>query len=188
MITTAILDWERLWAPYDEPIYHEVLAHARPDDVVLEIGAGDLRLARRLAKRARRVYALEVQSPLIARALAAMDDVPDNLEVICADARHTPFPPEVTLGVLLMRHCRHFCVYANKLAAVGCERLVTNARWGFGMEIIHLSAPRVPFDSVPIGWYACWCGATGFIPGPPEWLTPALEATVHQVITCPSCK
>lgn len=186
--TTAIQDWERLWAPYDEPTYQEVLAHTRPDDVVLEIGAGDLRLARRLAQRARRVYALEIQPALIAQALTEMDDAQDNLHAVCGDARHVPFPKGVTLGVLLMRHCRHFHLYADKLAAVGCERLITNARWGLGIEVIDLSALRTPFDSVPLGWYACWCGATGFVPGPAEHLTPALEETVHQVADCPNCK
>jgi SAM-dependent methyltransferase len=185
---TAMRDWERLWAPYDEPTYQAVLAHVRPDDVVLEIGAGDLRLARRLAKRARRVHALEVQPNLIARALAEMDNVPDNLQVVCGDARHLAFPKGVTLGVLLMRHCRHFRLYADKLAAIACPRLITNARWRLGVEVINLLSPRISFDEVPMGWYACWCGATGFIPGPPERLTPELEATVHQVTQCPTCR
>ena len=41
--------WERMWAPYDEATYAAVLAAVGPDDILLEIGAGDLRLARRLA-------------------------------------------------------------------------------------------------------------------------------------------
>jgi hypothetical protein len=181
-------DWERLWAPYDEPTYQATLAHVRPDDVVLEIGAGDLRLARRLAARARRVYALECQSALIKRALETRSELPENLYVVCGDAQHVPFPPEVTLGVLLMRHCRHFRLYAEKLAAIGCPRLVTNARWRLDVEVVNLLSPRIPFDKVTMGWYACWCGATGFIPGPAERLTPALETSVHEIIDCPDCK
>ena len=42
---SADRNWERRWAPYDELTYQEVLAQVRPDDLVLEIGAGDLRLA-----------------------------------------------------------------------------------------------------------------------------------------------
>ncbi len=42
--------WEARWAPYDEATYAAVLAAIRPDDVVLDIGAGDLRLARRMAQ------------------------------------------------------------------------------------------------------------------------------------------
>jgi SAM-dependent methyltransferase len=185
---TAIQDWERLWAPYDEPIYQAVLAHVQPDDVVLEIGAGDLRLALRLAERASRVYALEIQSSLVTQALRALDVVPDNLYVVCGDARHAPFPEQVTLGVLLIRHCRHFSLYADKLAVIGCPRLITNARWRLGVEVVDLLTPRLPFDDVVMGWYACWCGATGFVPGLPERLTAQLEATVHQVVNCPSCR
>lgn len=183
---TQELDWECLWAPYDEPTYQAVLSHVQTDDVVLEIGAGDLRLARRLAALACRVYAIEVQAGLVQVALRA-GPLPDNLTVIVGDARLVPFPRDVTLGVLLMRHCNHFRLYADRLAAVGCRRLITNARWRLGIEVIDLLARRMPFDAVAMGWYACWCGATGFIPGPVERLTPAVEGTTHEVIECPAC-
>ncbi len=180
--------WEWRWAPYDEPTYRAVLAHVRADDVVLEIGAGDLRLARRLARRACRVYAIEIQPTCIAEGLAAMGPVPDNLHVVCGDARHLSFPRGITLGVLLMRHCTHFRLYADKLVQVGCQRLITNARWRLGVEVIDLRAPRMPFDHLAMGWYACWCGTVGFVPGPAERLTPALEAIVHEVADCPACR
>ena len=163
------------------------MVQVRPDDVVLEIGAGDLRLARRLASRARRVYAIERQPILVARALGGRGHLPQNLYAVCGDARHLPFPQGITLGVLLMRHCRHYQLYAEKLSVVGCQRLITNARWRLGIETIDLLAPCLSFDQVRMGWYACRCGATGFVPGPAEQLTPALEATVHQVNNCPSC-
>jgi SAM-dependent methyltransferase len=180
-------DWERLWAPYDEPTYQAVITQVRPDDVVLEIGAGDLRLARYLARRARRVYAIECQPILVARALGGVGHLPQNLYAVCGDARHLPFPQGITLGVLLMRHCRHYQLYAEKLSTARCQRLITNARWRLGVETIDLLAPRLSFDQVRMGWYACRCGATGFVPGPAEQLTPKLEATVHQVNNCPSC-
>jgi glycerol kinase len=41
--------WEQLWAPYDESTYQAVLAAIGPEDILLEIGAGDLRLAIRAA-------------------------------------------------------------------------------------------------------------------------------------------
>ena len=187
MVEAGLVDWERLWAPYDEPTYRAVLAEVQADDVVLEIGAGDLRLARRMAEHARRVYAIEVQADLV-EAARQRAPLPDNLTVIVGDARRVPFPPEVTLGVLLMRHCRHFRLYFAKLVAVGCRRLVTNARWRLGVEVIDLSAPRKPFQEVDIGWYACRCGATGFVPGPAERLTPTREAMVHEVTGCPACR
>lgn len=184
-------DWERLWAPYDEPTYQAVLAHVRADDVVLDIGAGDLRLACRLAERARRVYAIESQFSLMMQALARrlpLGQMPANVYAVCADARCFPFPSDVTLGVLLMRHCTHFQLYAAKLAQAGCTRLITNARWRLGVELVNLTTPRIPFGEITLGWYACRCGATGFRPGPPQLLTPAVEAAMYEVSDCPQCR
>ena len=63
-------DWEARWAPYDEPTYQTVLQAIRPDDLVLDIGAGDLRLACRMAAVCRGVIAIERQ-PALLRAQAA---------------------------------------------------------------------------------------------------------------------
>ncbi len=63
-------EWETLWAPYDEATYAAVLAAIEPSDVVLDIGAGDLRLARRIAERARQVIAWEIQPALVNAAVA----------------------------------------------------------------------------------------------------------------------
>jgi len=156
-VTTAAQDWEWWWAPYDEPTYQAVLARVRPHDVVLEIGAGDLRLARRLAGRARHVYAFEMQAVLIERALAGPGPAPANLYAVCADARHAHFPPDVTVGVLLMRHCRHFQLYADKLVAIGCGRLITNARWRSRVECVDLLEARLPFDRVMLVWDGGFC-------------------------------
>jgi hypothetical protein len=193
--TTSAVEWERLWAPYDEPTYQAVLAQIEPEDIVLEIGAGDLRLAYQLARRARLVYAIEISRSLATIAPAIPS--PDNLQtygrpsgrvqLILADAYRHPFPQGITVGVLLMRHCQNFREFADKLVAVGCRRLITNARWGLGVELVDLLAPRTPYASVSIGWYACWCGATGFVPGHPEQLTPELEATAYEVVNCPAC-
>lgn len=182
----ANLDWERLWAPYDEPTYQQVLEWIRPEDIVLELGAGDLRLARRIAALARRVYAVEIQADLVLAAQRTA--LPTNLTVLVGDAQDLPFPADVTLGVLLMRHCRHFALYADKLLAVGCARLITNARWRLDVELVDLAAPRLAFEQVRLGWYACRCGAVGFVPGPPEALTPELEQTIHEVQSCPQCQ
>lgn len=42
-------DWEGRNGAYDPDTYAFVVAHVKPDDVVLELGAGDLGLALRLA-------------------------------------------------------------------------------------------------------------------------------------------
>ncbi|MCA9874469.1 MAG: rRNA adenine methyltransferase [Ardenticatenaceae bacterium] len=185
MIPTTAREWERQWAPYDEGTYAEVMEAIHPDDVVLEIGAGDLRLSRRLAEIAHQVIAWEVQASVLFRTAHAL---PKNLVVCHTDAVREKVPENVSTAVLLMRHCLHFHLYANKLHAAGCQRLITNARWGMGVEVIDLQVPRLLYTASPMGWYACWCGAAGFKAGPAEYLTPELETAVHEVIDCPACR
>ncbi len=178
--------WEALWAPYDEATYEAVLAAIAPDDIVLEIGAGDLRLARRLAEKARRVIAWEIQPELIARGLAA-GPLPTNLTAVVTDARRDPVPDGVTVAVLLMRHCTHYAAYVARLRAAHCRRLITNARWRSGIETIAL-APAAAFASALPGWYACRrCGAVGFTGDDPALVDEAALARVNDVEGCPSC-
>jgi hypothetical protein len=174
--------WEARWAPYDEATYQAALSYAQPDDVVLDIGAGNLGLAQRMADIAKQVYAIEMQPDLLTGSVF----LPDNLTVLCADARSVPWPENITLGVLLMRHCTHVQLYASRLRTVGCRRLVTNARWGLDVELVDLGQ-RAAWDSVDIGWYACTCGQTGFVPGPPEQLTGDRMEQVTEVESCPTC-
>jgi len=173
-------DWEAAWAPYDEATYRAALAFLRPDDVVLDIGAGDLRFARRAAALARRVIAIEQRPERLAGRR------PCNLTVICDNALTWPFPPGLTVGVLLMRHCRHFAHYIARLRGVGCRQLITNARWGMGVECVSL-APQPSFAASGPGWYACLCGAVGFKPGPPESITPIVLQRVYALENCPAC-
>jgi len=178
-----------MWAPYDETTYRAVLSQIAADDVVLDIGAGDLRLARRAARVCRRVYAIEIQKELLELARRDEDNTPaDNLIVLHGDARHLPFPRDVRTGILLMRHCAHFRLYADKLKAAGADRLITNARWRLGVEVMALQAERMPYPQLEMGWYACWCGATGFKPGPVEQLTLAVIEAVQEVVDCPKCQ
>ena len=186
--------WEQLWAPYSENIYRSVLAQIKPDDVVLEIGAGDLRLACQLSKAARKVYAIEIHGSVMSnhsdymQPLIKKTRIPANLKIIIGDARKIPFPDDITVGVLLMRYCYHFQLYEEKLLATHCTRLITNSRWRMGVETINLLTRRIPYDRLPIGWYACWCGHTGFKPGEIESVTPEVMKTIHEVTGCPYCK
>ena len=180
-------NWEYQWAPYDSPTYQTVLEQLQPNDVVLDIGAGDLRLARQMAENVNKVYSIEINPGVLDQGLIKDEPLPSNLIVICADAREMDFPSDITVGILLMRHCTHFLVYANKLRAINCQRLITNARWRMSVETIDLLAPRISFEQVKIGWYACWCGATGFKSGPVELLTPEVNAIIHEIIDCPNC-
>ncbi len=176
--------WENAWAPYDEATYRFALTHVTPTDVVLDIGAGDLRLARRLAQIARRVVAIERQPDVLAHVDLA--GLPTNLHVIRADARTWPFPGDVSVGILLMRHCTCVGDYIQRLRAAGGQRLITNARWGFGCEAIDLWS-AVPWEDLAGGWYGCRCGAAGFKPLPPELLSDALLWQHHEVTACPRC-
>lgn len=173
--------WEALWAPYDEDTYQQALSFVPEGAVVLDIGAGDLRFARRLAARARVVYAVERNRALLT------GPVPANVRVASADARAWPFPADIEIAVLLMRHCAHFALYRRKLEALGARRLITNARWGMGVECIDLTALARPYGDVAAGWYACHCGATGFRSAPPETLLPRDLEGVHEVANCPEC-
>lgn len=173
--------WADMWAPYDESTYARALAYVPRGATVLDIGAGDLRLARRVARLARRVYAIEQHADLLAAAA-----VPPNLIAICADARVLPFPAADT-AILLMRHCPDFALYRRKLEAAGCARLITNARWRLDVECIDLTAAPLAYADLPLGWYACRCGATGFRAGPPEQLTAAMADTIFEVDNCPEC-
>jgi hypothetical protein len=178
-------DWERLWAPHDELTYKKVIEYVEPDDIVLEIGAGDYHFARRIAAKSRLVYGLEVNPALVAQARSG--PITNNLAIIPGDAYDYPFPRDITLAVLLMRHCCRFGSLADKLIDIGCSRLITNARWGMAVELVDLSVPRVPVKEVTLGWYACWCGAVGFVEGPARFLSPEIEAEVIEVRDCPIC-
>lgn len=173
-----------MWAPYDAPTYQLVLNQITSDDIVLEIGAGDLRLSRQMADRAKWVYALEQNRSLLER---SSRQLPANLELIAGDARSLPFPANVTTAVLLMRHCTHFSLYFDKLRDIGCQRLITNARWGMNVETIQMNRPRRPYRSLKIGWYACRCGNCGFKPGPPQAVTEVIANQVWEVDSCSLC-
>ncbi len=176
-------DWEGWFSPYDEEIYRLVLNHLALTDVVLDIGAGDLRLALRMAERVQQVYAVEVNPLVLGSALETIGmDLPRNLHAICANALDIDFPSDVTVAVLLMRHCQHFGAYFDRLEAVGCQRLLTNARWGSGVEVVDLTAQRLPLDLVHEGWYACRCGAVGYV-----GTGTRPEAQPAEVMTCPNC-
>jgi rubredoxin len=93
----------------------------------------------------------------------------------------------VTVAVLLMRHCTHYALYVEKLRAAGCRRLITNARWGMGVEVIDL-APAAPFDSIASGWYACRrCGAVGWAGDDATAVNETTLAHVADVEGCPVC-
>jgi SAM-dependent methyltransferase len=185
--TLSASEWEALYAPYDQGTYQTVLDQLRPDDVILDIGAGDLRLARRMAQMVRKVYAVEINPQVLDRAQVLFEPLPGSLIPICADARTLDFPSDVTAGVLLMRHCTCFRLYAEKLQKAGASRLITNARWRMDVEIVNLLVQRKPFTGADMGWYACICGGTGFKEGSAEHWSAEIDEITNEVSSCPHC-
>jgi SAM-dependent methyltransferase len=177
-------EWEAAWAPYDETSYQAVLNFIRPTDCVLEIGAGDLRLAKRLASVAHLVFAIEINPDVLARAVRPL---PDNLVVILGDALTLEFPTGISCGVLMMRHCLHFRQFAQKLKDCGATRMISNARWRLDPEEIDLTCKRSSYERFDMGRYACWCGATGFKEGPVEKIDPEMLEAVSELRDCPKC-
>lgn len=185
--TLPASDWETMFAPYDQGTYQAVLDQLRPEDVIFDIGAGDLRFSRHMAERARKVYAVERNPQVLERSKVFSEPLPVNLIPICADARTLDFPSDITTGVLLMRHCTCFRLYAKKLQRAGARRLITNARWHMDVENVDLLLQRKPFPDVDMGWYACICGGTGFKVGPAETWTPEKDQSINEVSSCPQC-
>lgn len=179
-------EWSKRWAPYSEDVYRDALAALKPGQLVLDIGAGDLRFARMAAAAGCRVIAVEIQQEIVERGLTN-GPLPGGLTVVTADAREWTFPPGLDAAVLLMRYCDSYAHYVEKLRAVGCPVLITNARWRMGVEVVPLTRAAV-YGKAPIGWYACvCCGATGFIPGAPALITPEVEQRMTNVEGCPAC-
>jgi hypothetical protein len=175
--------WEAMHASYDEATYQTVLDQLSRKDVVLDIGAGDLRLAQQMAQIVKKVYAVERNVWLLERT----GPLPANLVPIPADARTLDFPRDVTTGVLLMRHCTCFGSYVEKLRKAGATRLITNARWRMDVEVVDLWVQRKSFADIDMGWYACLCGRTGFKPGPAERWSLEMDRIVHELCSCPRC-
>ncbi len=146
-VTPSDTAWEAMYAPYDQLTYQAVLDRIESDDVILDIGAGDLRLSRQMARIARKVYAVEIN----ARMLEQAGPLPVNLIPIHADARLLDFPSDISTGVLIMRHCTCFSLYAVKLRNAGADRLITNARWRMDVEAVNLMAQRSSFAGSGMG-------------------------------------
>lgn len=186
-VTLSEAAWEAMYAPYDQPTYQAVLDQLGPDDVILDIGAGDLRLARQMARIARKVYAVERNACVLEQAHLSRDPLPGNLIPICADARELDFPSGITTGVLLMRHCTCFRLYAEKLQHARATRLITNARWRMDVEVVNLLTQRKSFAESAMGWYACLCGKTGFKEGSAEHWSLEMDRITNEVSGCPQC-
>lgn len=91
-----------LWAYPEFWFYGDVLAAVHPNDVVADVGAGNLALAVALSAVVKKVYAIEV-NPLVLN--SGIDRIgkrmPSNLIPIQVDARDYLLPPDVSCVVCL---------------------------------------------------------------------------------------
>jgi hypothetical protein len=183
---SSTVDWARMWAPYDESTYQTALDYLEPGSFILDIGAGDLRLAARAVAKGCRVLALECQLAVILKAPPDVLNL-EQLHIVAADARNFPFPLNLDAALLLMRHCEDYALYVRKLRACGCPKLITNARWRVSVECIPLQTGEA-FRADRMGWYACVrCGRTAFITGPVDRLGAGIDLDYVNVEGCPHC-
>ena len=81
-----------------EANYKEILEKLNKDDIVMDMGAGDLRFALLASQKVQKVYAVEMNPEIIAVALSIIKwGLPRNLVVICADWRYVEVPSEVNV-------------------------------------------------------------------------------------------
>jgi len=147
--------WEASWAMYDEATYRDVLAHICINDIVYEIGAGIC--AWRSAWRQLQKCSRSRDSKVLAGSGHWLQRcTPSKPAHLSWDARAMPAPSGTTVGVLLMRHCTHFQLYAQKLKEAGAQALITNARWKLGVERVLSRRNAFPskisrWDGMPAG-------------------------------------
>ena len=99
--------WEIFFVPEDM-YYDPCLEKLSRDDVVFDVGAGDLRFDLMVADVCKKVYAVEINPTIIARALNIIGyDMPTNMIAICGNAFEMELPSDVTVVTCLMIHRQH---------------------------------------------------------------------------------
>jgi len=103
----GVKGWEISFCP-EKWFYDDVLNLLTPDDVVFDVGAGDLRFALLASQKVRKVYAVEINPEILSYALKIIGfDMPTNIIAICANAWELELPSDVTTIVCLMIHRQH---------------------------------------------------------------------------------
>ncbi len=99
--------WEIFIVP-ESMFYKEVLSMISQDDVVFDVGAGDLRFDIMLSEKAKKVYAVEINPEFLGGALKIIGyDMPRNVVVICGNAFEWELPSDVTVVTCLLIHRQH---------------------------------------------------------------------------------
>lgn len=85
-----------MYVPHKEN-YEEMLSKISKQDIVCDMGAGDLRFALMASQKCKKIYAVEMCPKIVSKALEIIGwQLPRNLIVICADWRYFPIPKDVT--------------------------------------------------------------------------------------------
>lgn len=99
--------WEIFVVP-ESMFYEDVLSMVSEDDVVFDVGAGDLRFGIMLSEKVRKVYAVEINPVLLGGSLKTVGyDLPLNVVPICGNAFEMELPRDVTVVTCLMIHRQH---------------------------------------------------------------------------------
>lgn len=99
--------WEIFIVP-ESMFYEEVLSMVSQDDVVFDVGAGDLRFDIMLSEKAKKVYAVEINPEFLGGALKIIGyDLPGNVVPICGNAFEMELPCDTTVVTCLMIHRQH---------------------------------------------------------------------------------
>lgn len=93
----------------EELNYNPCLELLSKDDVVFDVGAGDLRFDLIMAEMVKKVYAIEINPTIVSSALRIIGyDLPENLTVICGNGFDwNILPKDVTAVTCLMIHRQH---------------------------------------------------------------------------------
>ena len=93
------------WFLPEDKEYQKVLYLVDENDVILDIGAGNLALDLLLAEKCKKVYAVEVNPEVVSDALRIIGlNLPRNLIVVCGNGLDFPIPKDVNTLVMLLRH------------------------------------------------------------------------------------
>lgn len=96
---------EELFFVPEDWLYDEVLEQLNKDDVVMDMGAGDLRLSLLMAEKVKKVYAIEINHQVVSYALDVISyDIPPNLDIIVGSMFDYEIPSDVTTIVVLVKN------------------------------------------------------------------------------------
>lgn len=95
--------------------YQDCLSRLDPNDIVFDIGAGDLRFDLMMSRKVKKVYAIEINPSILSYALDIIDNnMPTNMNVICGNGFTYPIPEDVNTITCLMIHREHDLLNVRK--------------------------------------------------------------------------